>query len=79
MAEPVDEGSLSRIPELNLAGKPPLDDAPASASSPTLARRSDRIRDLLGKADFIFCVLDILTCLRNNSFDFPLRFRATPA
>ncbi|RBA11427.1 hypothetical protein FPRO05_04599 [Fusarium proliferatum] len=47
MAEPVDEGSLSRIPELNLAGKPPLDDAPASASSPTLARRSDRIQDLL--------------------------------
>ncbi|VZH91002.1 unnamed protein product [Fusarium fujikuroi] len=47
MAEPVDEGCPSRIPELNLAGNPPLDDAPASASSPTLARRSDRIQDLL--------------------------------
>lgn len=53
MAAPVDEGSPSRIPGLNLAGNPPLEDAPASASSPTLARRSDRIQDLLGKADFI--------------------------
>jgi hypothetical protein len=73
MAGPMDEGSASRIPGLNLAGNPPSEDAPALASSSPLARRSDRIRDLLGKADFSFCVLDILTCLRNNSLDFPLR------
>ncbi|KAH7493006.1 hypothetical protein FOMA001_g440 [Fusarium oxysporum f. sp. matthiolae] len=47
MAGPMDEGSASRIPGLNLAGNPPSEDAPALASSSPLARRSDRIRDLL--------------------------------
>ncbi|KAF5695773.1 hypothetical protein FDENT_79 [Fusarium denticulatum] len=47
MEEPMDEGSPSRIPGLNLAGNPHAEDAPASASSPPLARRSDRIQDLL--------------------------------
>jgi hypothetical protein len=79
MEEPMDEGSPSRIPGLDLAGNPPSEDAPASASSPPLARRSDRIQDLLGKAGFRFCVLDILTCLRDNYLDFPLRLRAPPA
>ncbi|KAF5628435.1 hypothetical protein F52700_8169 [Fusarium sp. NRRL 52700] len=47
MEEPMDEGSPSRIPGLNLAGNPPSEDAPALASSSPLARRSDRIQKLL--------------------------------
>ncbi|KAF4953829.1 hypothetical protein FGADI_5621 [Fusarium gaditjirri] len=47
MAEPMDEGSASHISELNLADNRPSEDAPALASSPPLARRSDRIQDLL--------------------------------
>ncbi|KAF5538221.1 hypothetical protein FMEXI_9517 [Fusarium mexicanum] len=47
MEEPMDEGGPSRIPGLNLAGNPPSEDAPASASRPPVARRADRIQDLL--------------------------------
>ncbi|KAF5565015.1 hypothetical protein FPHYL_4456 [Fusarium phyllophilum] len=47
MEESMDEGSPSRIPGPNLAGNHPSEDAPASASSPPVARRSDRIQDLL--------------------------------